>query len=236
MFSIFKKSKHVETNPVEANQQSVFDVTAQLETVDGIPIFSKEAWDYCVSTLDEASEPELFAARLTDASRSWLKVLNSSAFHGSLQSGESKNFILQGDVAPDRGKSILAFAEKTLASYEKDLLGIMEFGPASKMPMIVFSEAEDYYRYVSAYFPDGHFGLSSGMFISRGIGHFVFPAEEMWMLESVIAHELLHAVVKHLPLPAWVNEGLASNAEFRYGNRYLDSRNANEQLPHHRRY
>lgn len=74
------------------------------------------------------------------------------------------------------------------------------------------------------------------MFLSSGMGHFVLPAEEMGMLEPVIAHELLHAVVKHLPLPAWVNEGLASNAEFRYGNRFQDSRHANDQLPHHRHY
>jgi hypothetical protein len=213
-----------------------FDVTSALERRDGVPVFAHAAWEHTVGDLADDVDTAVVAERLTAAARSWLVALNEEAFGERLQSGESKRFILLGDVSSQHGKLILAFAEKTLASYERDLDGIMAFGPASKMPILVFSSHDDYYRYVSAYFPDGHFGLSSGMFLSSGMGHFVLPAEEMAMLEPVIAHELLHAVVKHLPLPAWVNEGLASNAEFRYGNRFQDSRHANDQLPHHRRY
>lgn len=213
-----------------------FDVTSVLERREGIPVFTGAAGKHALTDLSDDVKPAVVAERLTAAARSWLDALNLEAFNARLQSGESKHFILLGDVSSDHGKLILAFAEKTLTSYERDLDGMMSFGPASKMPILVFSSHDDYYRYVSAYFPDGHFGLSSGMFLSTGIGHFVLPAEEMGLLEPVIAHELLHAVVKHLPLPAWVNEGLASNAEFRYGNRYQDSRHANDQLPHHRRY
>lgn len=216
--------------------KEVFDVSEQLERRGGIPVFSQSAWEASLRDIPEESSQDVFANRLTAAGRSWLAALNTEAFAGRLQSGESQHFILQGDVAAERGKLILSFAEKTLASFEQDLHGIVEFGPASKLPILVFSEQDDYYRYVSAYFPEGHFGLSSGMFLSHGLGHFVFPAGEMWMLESVIAHELFHATVKHLPLPAWLNEGLASNAEFRYGNRFHDPRSANDSLPHHRRY
>ncbi len=233
MFGLFRRKSA--TNPLNESRES-FDVTSALERRDGIPVLARAAWEHAFSDLADDVDTALVAERLTAAARSWLVALNEEGFGKRLQSGESRRFILLGDVSSQHGKLILAFAEKTLASYERDLDGIMAFGPASKMPILVFSSHDDYYRYVSAYFPDGHFGLSSGMFLSSGMGHFVLPAEEMAMLEPVIAHELLHAVVKHLPLPAWVNEGLASNAEFRYGNRFQDSRHANDQLPHHRRY
>jgi hypothetical protein len=234
MLGLFKKKA---LSRVERDtSRDVFDVGTHLERRDGIPVFSETAWKASLADLPDDATDETIAGRLTAAGRSWLAALNAEAFDGRLQSGESRHFALLGDVAPERGKLILSFAETTFASFKRDLAGIVEFGPASKLPMLVFSEQDDYYRYVSAYFPEGHYGLSSGMFLSHGLGHFVFPAEEMWMLEPVIAHELFHATVKHLPLPAWLNEGLASNAEFRYGNRFRDPRSANENLPHHRRY
>ena len=57
--------------------------------------------------------------------------------------------------------------------------------------------------------------LSSGVFINQGYGHFVFVAEELERIEPVIAHEMTHSLLAHLPLPAWVNEGIAVNTERR---------------------
>lgn len=34
-------------------------------------------------------------------------------------------------------------------------------------------------------------------------------------IEPVIAHELTHACLSHLPIPAWLNEGIAVNTEHR---------------------
>jgi hypothetical protein len=35
-------------------------------------------------------------------------------------------------------------------------------------------------------------------------------------MEAVVVHELTHALVRHLPIPAWLNEGLAVNTEQRF--------------------
>jgi hypothetical protein len=173
---------------------------------------------------------------LTALSRDWLNKLNADAFSGKLSTGESARFILLGDIAPTHGKNVLAFAEQTLDRFLADFGDIARFGPASKMPIIALSEQDDYYRLISAFFDEGTYGLSSGLFIHEGLSFFIFPNEDMWALEPVIAHELLHAVMFHLPLPAWVNEGLAVNAEFRYGNRYSDPRRRDDLIPHHRSY
>jgi hypothetical protein len=38
---------------------------------------------------------------------------------------------------------------------------------------------------------------------------------ELRSIEPVIAHELTHSCLGHLPIPAWLNEGLAVNTEHR---------------------
>jgi hypothetical protein len=55
------------------------------------------------------------------------------------------------------------------------------------------------------------------MYVHEGVGHFVTYADEMNALEPVIVHETAHQLVSHLPLPAWLNEGLAVNTECRLG-------------------
>ena len=237
LFGLFgRKSKPAPASTAADSPRAALDVSHLLERVDGVPVISASALAaHAASGFDDAGAeaPGLY---LADISRAWLATLNAEAFDGRLQSGESKHFILMGDVEPDRGRAILAFAETTLARYREHIGDVIHFGPAEKMPILTFASDDDYYRYVSAYFSEGHYGLSSGMFIQRGLGHFVFPHEDMWRLEPVIAHELFHATVAHLPLPAWLNEGLATNAEFRFGSRFEDPRHVNEQLPHHRAY
>ena len=235
MFGLFgRKSKPVTPPAAALNDKPTLDISHLLERIEGVPVISASALSSHLQTVADSIPGSTLPQHLADVSRSWLATLNDEAFDGRLQRGESKHFMLMGDVPPDRGRAILAFAEATLARYREHIGDVIDFGPAAKMPVLTFAHDDDYYRYVAAYFTEGHYGLSSGMFIQRGLGHFVFPNEEMWRLEPVIAHELFHATVAHLPLPAWLNEGLATNAEFRFGNRFEDPRHAGEQLPHHR--
>jgi hypothetical protein len=85
---------------------------------------------------------------------------------------------------------------------------------------MVLDNEDDYYRYVSEYYPqDGEFSFSGGMYIQNGYGHFVFCKGSMDTMEPTLVHELAHALVGHLPMPAWVNEGLAVNTERRWAPR-----------------
>lgn len=53
------------------------------------------------------------------------------------------------------------------------------------------------------------------MYINEGCRHFVTVKSEMRAIEPVIAHEMTHGCVAHLPLPLWLNEGIAVNMERR---------------------
>lgn len=82
--------------------------------------------------------------------------------------------------------------------------------------LVVFDDVDTYYRYVARYYPEeGEFAFSSGMHINSGLPHFVLVKDQPESVEPIVAHELTHACVRHLPLPAWLNEGLAVNTEDR---------------------
>lgn len=69
---------------------------------------------------------------------------------------------------------------------------------------------------MSFYYPEpGEYAFSSGMFINAGCSHFVAVQSDLRVIEPVIAHEMTHSCLSHLPIPLWLNEGLAVNTEQR---------------------
>ena len=57
------------------------------------------------------------------------------------------------------------------------------------------------------------YGLSSGIYLNKGYGHFAFPHQDISYAEPITAHEMTHALLAHLPIPAWLNEGMAVTIE-----------------------
>jgi len=96
-----------------------------------------------------------------------------------------------------------------------DLEGIALDPLHSRLAVLWLENEELYYDYISRTYPDaGEFAFSGGSFLSGGYPHFVFPHyDEFRDLERVMGHELTHALVSHLPLPLWLNEGIAVTME-----------------------
>ena len=151
----------------------------------------------------------------SSAARSWLERLREqlgATYHLSA----SDHFMMLAPV-PDRTcKLILDHCERSRRQILHLLDGIALDEGYGHSVIIMFATQDEYYDYVSNYYdPEGEFSTSGGMFLDRGYGHFVFPEGEMAALESTVTHELTHCYVRHLPIPAWVNEGLAVNTETR---------------------
>jgi hypothetical protein len=88
------------------------------------------------------------------------------------------------------------------------------FPQSERSILMVFDSQEDYYHYVSIYYPaEGEFAFSGGMYINAGCPHFVVVRSDLSSVEPVIAHELTHSALAHLRLPKWLDEGLAVNTE-----------------------
>jgi hypothetical protein len=126
----------------------------------------------------------------------------------------SANFFLLSRSKARDVKVFLDYAEKTRRRILMLLEGIASDDGYGKSCVLVFANEDDYYDYVANYYPDeGEFAFSSGMYINHGYGHFVCVETDMNNIEPIIAHELTHMQLTHLPLPAWLNEGLAVNTE-----------------------
>jgi hypothetical protein len=176
------------------------------------------AWESNQPTINEDNKSAL-QLYWTQVALAWLERL-STAFDAPLQIYESEDFFLLSALPQRRSEVLLDYAQRAKKRNLATLDGIACDDGYGKHIICVLSNEDDYYRYVSEYYPkDGEFSFSGGMFIQQGYGHFVFRQGDMDSMEPTLVHELAHALVSHLSMPAWVNEGLAVNTERRWAPR-----------------
>jgi len=159
-------------------------------------------------------QPESEWNRLwTDWARKWVKA-TASKLGDKYQVSETENFIILS-AQDDRYVGLLSgFLERTLHKILTMLDGIAKDDGFGKNVVLIFDEQDSYYQYMAYFHPDeGEFILSSGVFLNSAYGHFAFPFLEMSTAEATSAHELTHACLRHLPIPLWLNEGLAVTIE-----------------------
>jgi len=143
----------------------------------------------------------------------WLAALQSD-LGDDYSISEASNFMLLSCEEPHFNKTLLNYLERCRRRILHFLKSIASDEGFGKYVVIVFENNDRYYDYVSHFYSqDGIFGMSSGMFLNRGYGHFVLPHQEIDVAEPVVAHELTHAMLSHLSLPLWLDEGLAVNME-----------------------
>lgn len=147
------------------------------------------------------------------AAETWLSKLGAS-FDPGFSIARSPEFLLLSNLPTRRRDLVLGYGERTRKAILRNLDGIAASVGHGRHVIVVVDDADQYYDYISNYYPErGEFAYSSGMFLHSGYGHFVLIATDLDQMEPIIAHELTHALVAHLPIPAWLNEGLAVNTE-----------------------
>lgn len=139
----------------------------------------------------------------------WLNSL-AKKYGNDYHIQETSNFYILSNEAPRYIQVFSDSLERTLKRIMSTLQGMASDEGYGKHVAIIFSDIDQYYDYVGLFYPEeGEFGFSSGMFINDGYGHFVFFSQDMDTAEIIAVHELTHACLSHLPIPTWLNEGLA---------------------------
>ncbi|PFH12118.1 hypothetical protein BCF11_4593 [Collimonas sp. PA-H2] len=222
----------VETLPAEVvvDENISFQLASQIAYHEKFPILD---WDAVRAWVSETVPPDLQAKAWLASERAWLLH-----FRAALGTGfairESENAILLSSLENNVARATLGYMELTLKRVIKTLDGIAQVVPLGKDILIIFDDGDSYYNYVSCCYPDaGEFAFSGGMYINGGCGHYVTVKEDLRQIEPVITHEMTHGCVSHLPLPAWLNEGLAVNTEQRFAPR-ADRRRTPQEL--HRKH
>lgn len=147
----------------------------------------------------------------------WLDA-TAAALAGGYARAESANFMLLSALEPRATRVLLDYLERSRKRVLAVLAGIAADHGHGKTVVMVFGDEDSYYRYIGHYGSDSSQpeAYSGGMFIDAGYGHFVFAQSGFETMEPVVVHEMTHCLVRHLPIPAWLNEGLAVNTEHRF--------------------
>ncbi|HET9484102.1 MAG TPA: hypothetical protein VFO79_09110 [Xanthomonadales bacterium] len=187
------------------------DLTALADWTNELPY---PRWDGVYAWVDALPQAQRADAWL-QCERTWLAWLRDT-LGGTYTVHESAHALL---LTPHDARSAhvtLAFIGTTLRRVERLLEELAAPDGLGKEILLLFAGEDDYYRYVAHYYPEGGtYALSAGVHIGWGCAHFAAHATELDKLEPTIVHEMTHGLLAHLPIPAWLNEGMAVNAEQR---------------------
>jgi hypothetical protein len=144
----------------------------------------------------------------------WLQEL-SVDLGGEADVYHSDHFFSLSDLGSEKTQALLVYAESVLRKIRDILAETAWTGYCGKHVLLLFSDPDDYYAYISFYYPEGTHALSGGVFIRADYAHVALPYADFRFAEHVLVHELVHNLLCHLPIPAWLNEGLAMFIEER---------------------
>lgn len=195
---------------LERRSGASFDMLGHLSLVNGIPMLEWRALDEWASRKPDVDGD---GAGVDAGRRAWLLHLRD-ALGPHFDMIETDVAYVLTSLEPRVAQATTDFVETTRRRIERLLKGIADFPLGEKSILVVFDSEEDYYHYVSIYYPeDGEFATSGGMYIHFGCPHFVLVRADLSRIEPVIAHELTHSALAHLRLPKWLDEGIAVNTE-----------------------
>jgi len=149
----------------------------------------------------------LYAA-WTEAAEQWLDRLRT-AWGGVHQIDSSKNFLLLSESDEIEARQVLGFAERALTAIRLRLgeAAIQEWhGP---FVVLWLRSLEHFLDYGESTFGEAMRPTVGAYFSNLGYGHIVIGAPSLRSAVVCLAHELSHANVQHLPLPRWLDEGIA---------------------------
>lgn len=181
-----------------------------IKEIDGIP---RPNWDAIYDYVDKNCPNQDQNTLWNDIARIWMTSLASN-LSTDYTIHESDNFMLVTSKPDKYVSGFIKFLEYSLKKILATLHGIASDDGYGKYVVIIFDDIDDYYSYLSYFYSeDGVYGLSSGVYMNKGYGHFAFPYQELSYAESIAAHEMTHALLTHLPIPTWLNEGMAVSIE-----------------------
>jgi hypothetical protein len=197
---------------ISAGTVGDFGIASNLLDANGLPLLDWNAAQKWVGSIPgEAAQAQAW----TDCERAWLQHLRA-ALGSEYRLREKGSAVLLSTLQDNLAEATLTFVNKTLQRVVRILDGVAHVPAWGHDILVVFEDDDTYYRYVAHYYPQaGEFAVSSGMYINAGCGHFATVKADLHAIEPVIAHELTHACLSHLSIPAWLNEGIAVNTERR---------------------
>lgn len=167
-------------------------------------------WDVCEYVNEHGLLPDDLWAGLA---RAWLTRLGSTLRYARTFTSLPGFHFLAPEVVDERTplvRTIRRMRAHVLASLD----GIAR-DPGYALAVIAFDAWSEYADYVDQYSPGGSLAGSIGVFINVDVAHIAVRGLAVFEPDALLAHELTHVYVQHLPIPHWLNEGLACSTSSR---------------------
>jgi len=170
--------------------------------------FSRPNWQLIGNHVERTVESEDLHKAWTQVACQWAARLKDD-LGGDYQVTESTECILLS-TADDKSRGrLLGLAERAAGIIPERLGDAAYRGGYGKHLLLLFEEEDDYYQYISYFYPDGNHPASCGIFLHDYYQHIaIYDVSEVETAQT-ITHELTHYFLGHLPIPLWLNEGLA---------------------------
>jgi hypothetical protein len=170
--------------------------------------FTRPNWQLIAKQVEQTVKSESLNQAWTQVARQWAERLKDD-LGGDYQITESIECLLLSAV-DDKTKGRLLEHAGRAAGIIPDRLGDAAYREGyGKHLLLLFEEEDDYYQYISYFYPEGNHPASSGVFVHDYYQHIaIYNVDEIETAQT-ITHELAHFFLGHLPIPVWLNEGLA---------------------------
>lgn len=170
--------------------------------------FHHPDWNHIQRWIDSNIAPADLEDAWNEAVLLWLNRLRDD-LGGDYFIVQARHTILLCDQSPETATWLLDYAGQTAATIRETLGALAWGGWAGRNVVLIFSDEDDYYQYLAHHSPDGEQAKSGGVCIHSGYPHVAFAWYDQTEAANTIVHELTHDCMAHLPLPLWVNEGVA---------------------------
>lgn len=148
-----------------------------------------------------------------EATRIWLETMKEQR-GSSFEVSETSNFMIFSKAHKRVVKDVQRTCEDSLKNILKNLKGAAKDEGYGKHVLLLFPTIDEYYQYISYFYPKGEHPMTGGICISSsGYVHFVVPTPNYSSYRTTLVHELTHVCLRHLPIPLWLNEALAMRME-----------------------
>ena len=174
--------------------------------------FSRPNWGYIQEAVERAENDLSPRERWEEVVLQWLLRLQRE-MGGNYTLSRNKHFLCLTTLQRSDAAAFLRLADNSHLEISQRLGDIAWRDTPGPHVVVLFEEEDDYFEYVGFFNPQDMMSDSLGMHLDYGYPHIAIRSAGGRQDTLTLVHELTHHCVTHLPIPLWLNEGVAQRLQ-----------------------